>query len=374
MAEYSTPEERTEMPTAKRMEKLREEGAVHSSNEVAVVASLIAGFIALQLVWSWIWQDMKLIFIKSFRAVSATEPLEIPQVYGGFLWLLRMVGPEVFFIVFIVSLVASLSVMLQTKWNIKKKKLDIKFSKLNPIGGITRIFSINGVVSTLKAILKLIIILPIGYFGLKGLIPNMVSLIHTTVSAVLVFTSHAIVSLFWKFAYIFIAIAVFDYFWTKHQWLKQNKMTKQEVKDEKKSIEGDEETRRKIAAKGLERIAQRIFTSVPQADVVITNPTHYAVALKYDKDEMPAPEIVAKGAGFVALRIKEIAKDANVPIVERKPLARALYHSGEVGKTIPYELYKAVAEVIAYVYRLKNPWAYRDYDQQGQGGRDTVQQ
>ncbi|RME57385.1 MAG: EscU/YscU/HrcU family type III secretion system export apparatus switch protein [Candidatus Dadabacteria bacterium] len=165
--------------------------------------------------------------------------------------------------------------------------------------------------------------------------------------------------LFWQIFAVLLILAIIDYFWGKHQWLKQYKMTKQEVKDEKKAVEGDEETRKKIQAKGFQRIIQRIQQSVPNADVVITNPTHLAVALKYDKETMTAPKVVAKGRGFIAERIKRIAKEAGVPVLERKPLARALYESVEVGAEIPRALYRAVAEVLAYVYRLKNPYAYQ---------------
>lgn len=165
--------------------------------------------------------------------------------------------------------------------------------------------------------------------------------------------------LFWKLTYILIALALIDYVWGKYQWLKMNKMTKDEVKDERKSIEGDEETRRRIMWKGINRVMQRIKQGVKKADVVVTNPTHFAVALKYDRNNMDAPVVVAKGVDFMALKIRELAKDANVPIVERRELARALYSSVEVGKEIPYELFKAVAEVLAYVYKLRNPWANR---------------
>ncbi|MCB0318343.1 MAG: EscU/YscU/HrcU family type III secretion system export apparatus switch protein, partial [Bdellovibrionales bacterium] len=221
-----------------------------------------------------------------------------------------------------------------------------------------KVFSVQGVVTTLKAVVKLILILPIGFLSLKTFAPEMVMLIHLTVEDVLSYTGKACSSIFWKILYILIALAVIDWFWTKYQWLKQNKMTKDEVKDERKMVEGDEKTRRRILSKGMERIAQRIRDSVPQADVVVTNPTHFAVAIKYDRETMTAPKVVAKGRGFLAKRIREIARTSGVPVLERKSLARALYKSTEVGSEIPYELFKAAAEVLAYVYRLKNPYKY----------------
>lgn len=184
----------------------------------------------------------------------------------------------------------------------------------------------------------------------------MLGLLHTSLSQVFQYTGGAMDKIFWRIMYIMFGVAAFDYFYGKYRWFRINKMTKDEVKDERKATEGDDTTRRKIIAKGLQRIAQRIATTVPKATVVITNPTHYAVALQYERGIMKAPKVVAKGTDYLAMRIREIAKEAGVPIVERKSLARALYASVEVGNEIPYDLFKAVAEVLAYVYKLKNAW------------------
>ena len=249
--------------------------------------------------------------------------------------------------------------MLQTKWNIKKRWVKFDFGFLNPIGGVTKIVSVQGFVNVGKAIFKLMLILPIAYFALRHEADKMLQLMHTSLTAVFDFAIAEVKMVFWRILYVIIAVAIFDYVWTKFQWFKMNKMTKPEIKDERKAVEGDETTKRKIIAKGMARIAQRIKNTVPKADVIITNPTHFAVALKYDRLTMKAPTVVAKGKGFMALRIREIAKENGIPILERKPLARALYASVEVGKEIPYDLFKAVAEVLAYVYKLKNPHANR---------------
>ena len=358
MSEHSTPEERTEMPTDRRMGELRKTGGLHSSTEVVVVTSLLSGFLCLYVMWSWFVQDMKDCMIKAFAMIGDSEPLDAHSLYDGMLALLLMFGPEVAILSIIVAFFASMSLFLQTNFNVKSKWIDIKFSQLNPMNGISRVFSTTGAVNTLKALFKLALILPIGYFALKRFSPEMIALIHLSVDEVLAYIGDACMYLFWKIMYVLIAFAIFDYFWSKFQWLKQNKMTKVEVKDERKAIEGDEATKRKIQQKGLQRIMQRIQESVPQADVVITNPTHYSVALSYDRDKMSAPRVVAKGRGHLALRIREIARESGVPMVERKPLARALYASVEVGSEIPGELFKAVAEVLAYVYKLKNPYKY----------------
>jgi flagellar biosynthesis protein FlhB len=355
MAEYSTPEQRTEMPTSRRMGQLRKEGAIHMSVEVCHVVTLIAGMTLLSATWQPLYARMQLVLVKSYQMIASTEPLTFEKMYQGFIGLIFLLGPQLMVVILGVAVIASLSVMLQTDWNVKES-VKFKWDQLLPWNGFGRIFSLNGLVTTLKAILKLAIILPLAYFSLKSFAPQMLGLAHLSVAQILEFTGKGIHTIFWRIMYIMIAFAIFDYIYGKWQWLRQNKMTKDEVKDERKSIEGDEETKRAIQAKGLRRIWQRIAMSVPKADVVVTNPTHYAVALKYDRDSMDAPMVVAKGQGFLAEKIKEIARASGVPVLERKPLARALYSSVEIGAIIPRELFRAVAEVLAYVYKLKNPY------------------
>lgn len=358
MSEHSTPEQRTEMPTERRIGQLRREGQMHLSNEVVTVVSLITGFYAVTLVWGYLYKDCQAVLKYSFGMIVNARDINLTSLRTIFFDLLSMIGPRLLIIIALISTASVLTTMLQTNWCVKEKKLHFRFHMLNPINGLKRIISIQGVVNTLKAIIKLSLILPIAYFALKKFAPEMVRLIHMSIESVFVYTGASMHALFWKIAYILIALAIFDYFWSRHQWLKSNKMTKEEVKDERKSIEGDEATKRKIIHKGLQRIMQRIANTVPKADVVVTNPTHYAVALKYDRKTMSAPVVVAKGKGFLALRIREIAKNSGVPVLERKPLARALFASTEVGTEIPHGLFRAVAEVLAYVYKLKNPHGY----------------
>ena len=306
------------------------------------------------IMWSYFFNNFKTCLTYTFGLIGTTKKLDENFAYNFFIWILKTIGPNILVFAVCIASVSILAVMLQTNWNIKKKKIHFRWNLVQPIAGLKRINSIQSVFTTLKAIAKLIIILPIGYFALTGFAPDMIKLMHTSIDAVLFFTGSAMHTIFWRIIYILIALAVVDFFWTKHQWLKQNKMTKNEVKDEKKSVEGDEVTKRKIINKGLTRIMQRILSSVPKAHVVITNPTHYAVALRYERNEMTAPVVVAKGKGFIALKIREIARQNSVPVIERKTLARALYSSTEVGAEIPNELFKAVAEVLAYIYRMRN--------------------
>ncbi len=356
MSELSHPDDRTELPTDRRMGQLRKEGALHLSSDIVALASLSSGFLILTMVVGHMFDGMKQVMRKSFLEIANDEPLSGEILQRLLLSTLRITAPELLIICAVVGFVSSMAVMLQTNWNIREKWIHFRWNFLNPIGGLKRIFSIHGVANTLKALAKLSLILPIAYYALKRFAPEMIVLVHLNVQQVLQYTGDHIGTLFWKIFYVLAALATIDYLWGKYQWLRTNKMTKEEVKDERKSVEGDEETKRKIQAKGFQRILQRLKAAVPQADVVVTNPTHFAVALKYDRNKMNAPVVVAKGADFLALRIRELARQSGVPVLERKILARALYESTSIGAEIPRALFKAVAEVLAYVYRLKNPY------------------
>jgi flagellar biosynthetic protein FlhB len=354
MASDSLPEQRTELPTERRMGELRKEGALFHSTELEGAIVLFTGFMVLSATWQALFEDLLYVLRRSFTMIGERQSFEMNDLTNGFLRILMLLVPNVLILVVSVGLVAAFTVMLQTNWNRRPQWIKFRWDFLNPLNGLKRIISINGAVNFGKALLKLCFILPIGYFALKALAPDMVRLVHMSMRDVLNLTGSALTSVFWKILYVFIGLAIFDWVWGKFQWLKQNKMTKDEVKDERKAVEGDETTKRKMIAKGMQRLASRLKKSVPAADVVVTNPTHYAIALKYDRNRNAAPIVVAKGADFIAQKIKEIARENGIPVLERKPLARALYASTEVGAEIPRDLFRAVAEVLAYVYKLKH--------------------
>jgi flagellar biosynthesis protein FlhB len=340
------------------MQELRKEGAIFHSSEVEHVLVFITGFLVLSMSWSALYADLKFVMSRSFTMIGENRVLDAIELRNGFIALVKLLAPNIFLITATIAAVAGLSVMLQTRWNRRDKWFRLRWDFINPVGGIKRIVSISGLVNVLKAIAKLALVLPIAFYALQSFAPQMARLVHMSIADVFSVTGLALRTVFWKMMYIFIALAIFDVVWGKFQWLKRNKMTKDEVKDERKATEGDETMRRKIISKGMSRLAQKLKKSVPTADVVVTNPTHYAVALKYDRNNHAAPIVVAKGTDFIAQRIREIAKESGVPVLERKALARALFASTEVGSEIPRDLFKAVAEVLAYVYRLKNPYAY----------------
>jgi flagellar biosynthetic protein FlhB len=216
-----------------------------------------------------------------------------------------------------------------------------------------RFVSLKSLVELGKSIIKILFIGGIAYLILKSDLEEFPNLIQQEVGQIVVFIARVSLKLFFLVSLAMIVLAVLDYIYQRWQYEQDLKMTKQEVKDEFKQSQGDPKVKARIRGVQLEMARRRMMEAVPEADVVITNPTHLAIALKFDSREMIAPRVVAKGAGFVAQRIREIAEENRIPLVEEKPLAQALYKMVEIGDYIPAELYRAVAEVLAYVYRLK---------------------
>ena len=353
MAKESLPEQRTELPTERRVAELRRTGAIFHSIDLEQLVVLVSGFLIVSMLWNILYQDMKYVLVRSFLMIGEHPDMQVEDLITGFLKLVLLIGPDLLIITGVVAAVAVLSVMLQTDWNKRDKWIKFRWDFVNPVKGLKRIFSVVGLTNLLKAVFKLVLVLPIGYWALKGFAPDMVRLINMSIPDILNLTGDAVATVFWKIMYVLGALTIIDIVWGKYQWLRQNKMTREEVKDERKAVEGDETMRRKMIAKGMARLVQKLKTTVPKADVIITNPTHYAVAIKYDRDKFAAPVVVAKGTDFIAQRIREIATEHNIPILERKALARALYASTEVGSEIPRDLFRAVAEVLAYVFRQK---------------------
>ena len=315
MAKDTLPEERTEMPTERRLQDIRKEGAIFHSVDLEHTLVLVAGFVVVSYTWNVLYQDMRYMLVRSFRMIGESPQLSANDLVNGFARVCLLLLPDILVITGVVGFVAALSVFLQTNWNRRDKLIKFRWDFINPLKGLKRIISIHGLVNVLKAIAKMTLALPIGYWALKGLVPEMVRLVHMSITDVLALTGTAMTGVFWKVMYAFFIIAAFDIVWGRLQWLKQNKMTKEEVKDERKSMEGDESMRRKMIAKGQQRLVNKLKSSVPKADVVVTNPTHYAVALKYDRENFAAPIVVAKGTDFMAQRIREIAAENNLSLI-----------------------------------------------------------
>jgi flagellar biosynthetic protein FlhB len=355
MAKDSLPEQRTELPTDRRLQEIRREGALFHSADLEHALVLLAGFLTVSYCWNALYRDMRYMLVRSFTMIGESNSFAANDLVNGFMRICMLLLPDLLMVTGCVGSIAALAVFLQTGWNRREKWIKFRWDFVNPLKGLKRIVSIHGFVNVFKAILKMCLVLPVGYWVLKGFAPEMIRLVHMSLEDVLLMVGESLTNVFWKIMYILFAISIGDVAWGKYQWLRQNKMTKDEVKDERKAVEGDETMRRKIIAKGQQRLVNKLKSSVPKADVVVTNPTHYAVALKYDRDRFAAPIVVAKGTDFMAQRIREIAAEHGIPILERKALARALYASTEVGSEIPRDLFRAVAEVLAYVYRMKRP-------------------
>lgn len=239
------------------------------------------------------------------------------------------------------------------KWKVTTKPLQPKFNKLNPIKGFSRIFSANSLVELLKSIAKLGIIGYVVYSYIKDHLSEIYILYDLTLNRAIGLIGDIVIDVGIRIAAVYMVLAFLDFVYQKWKFKQDMMMTKQEVKDEYKNQEGDPQIKGKQKQRMREASMRRMMQQLPEADVVITNPTHYAVAVKYDPDKYDAPYVLAKGQDYLAQRIKEIAKENDVEIVENKPLARMLYANVEIGGLIPPELYQAVAEVLAFVYHLK---------------------
>ena len=350
--------EKTEEPTAKKLEDARKEGQVAKSREIANGLGLLALFLLLKFMVGSIGTR----FLESFSMVYNRIPV-ICRLNGGtspmgdISILLRTVMLRLLIILLPILLigfaVAFISDLFQVKWRPTTKPLQPKFSKLNPLNGFKKIFSAQSLVELVKSIAKILLIALVSYSYIKDKGALLYALYDMSMMQAVNLIGETVIDLGIRISAIYMIIAGADFMYQKYKFKNDMKMTKQEVKEEYKNAEGDPEIKGKIKARMREASQRRMMQAIPQADVVITNPTHYAVAIQYDTEVAPAPIVVAKGSDYLAQKIKEIARENNIEIVEDKPLARMLYANVDVDKQIPPELYQAVAEVLAMVYHAQ---------------------
>lgn len=350
--------EKTEQPTSKKLDDARKEGQVAKSKEIANAFGLLALFLLLKFYVGSMGES----FVELFEGIYGQIP-DIIQMYDGMVpvgaitlvlrsMLLRMllIMAPVLIVAVVVAFVCD---VVQVKWKVTTKPLQPKFNKLNPIKGFSRIFSANSLVELLKSIAKLGIIGYVVYSYIKDHLSEIYILYDLTLNRAIGLIGDIVIDVGIRIAAVYMVLAFLDFVYQKWKFKQDMMMTKQEVKDEYKNQEGDPQIKGKQKQRMREASMRRMMQQLPEADVVITNPTHYAVAVKYDPDKYDAPYVLAKGQDYLAQRIKEIAKENDVEIVENKPLARMLYANVEIGGLIPPELYQAVAEVLAFVYHLK---------------------
>lgn len=350
MAETETGQEKTEPATGRKRMRAREEGNVPKSHEVNTTLVLTAGVVSFYFLAGHYFGSL-MEAVRYYLQESA-RPITMDSYYS----LLLEIGLRTLLIVlpfFLIVAVAALAInLLQVGFLWSGKPLIPRFSRMSPAQGLKRLFSARGAMELAKSMGKIFLIAPVMIYTVYKEVPNLMGLVGMEVGDSVIYMGYACFDLAVKALLIMILLALADYAYQRWQHEKDLRMTKEEVRQEMKDIQGDPKIKSRIRSIQIQMARQRMMEQVPQADVVVTNPTEYAVALKYSPEEHPAPQVVAKGRNILAQRIKAIAQDHNIPVVENRLLAQSLYKLVEVGGLIPPDLYQAVAEVLAYVYKL----------------------
>ena len=346
-------QEKTEVPTEKKRRESREEGQVAFSKELSS-AALLAGIVLTLVATSPIILDaMRQLMSQIFRDLAQSEELSIDSIFTLSEEILSIILPAFTPFVAVIIFVGIFASVLQVGVLITFKAIAPKFNKISPLTGLKRLFSSQSLADFLKSMAKLIIVGFVGYLTYIDKITELNGLSVSTPDFILIYNFTVVAEVAGKIVLALVAIAIFDYFYQRWHHEQQLMMTKQEVKDETKQTEGDPQLKARIRQIQREMSNARMMQEVPKADAVIVNPTHFSVAILYDRDVMTAPEVIAKGADHLALRMRTVARENNVPILERPELARDLYANVEIGDDIPERFYKAIAEILAFVYRLR---------------------
>lgn len=348
--------EKTEDATSKKLQDVREEGNVAKSTEVVTAATLLTLFLCLKIGVGFVGNRLLSTFDRFYPLIQRFVQEGINAANFRYLFVRFSIDLGISVAPFFATgfVVAILANALQFQFKATAKPLQPKFNKINPINGFKRIFSPNTLIELLKSIIKIGMISYLAYGIFVDHVKDIYLLYDMSIMQGINLMFDIIMELGIKISVLFILIGAADLFYQRWKFKEDNKMTKQEVKDEFKNSEGDPHIKGQQKQRMQQASQRRMMAAIPEADVVITNPTHFAVALAYESGKGQAPVVVAKGADFMAARIKDIAKESGVVIVENKPLARMLYYNVELDAEIPPELYQAVAEVLAYVYQLRD--------------------
>ncbi|HEX3031776.1 MAG TPA: flagellar biosynthesis protein FlhB [Bacillota bacterium] len=344
--------EKTEEATPKRKQEARKKGQVAKSQEFNSAVVLLAGFAALGMFSPFIYKQI-MQFTNLMLGTLNREDLTVNSLAALFqqasvvtiLAMLPVVGATL--LAGVVANYAQVGVMFSPE------ALSMKLERLNPLEGLKRMLSLRSVAELIKSLLKIAMVGLLAYRTISANFSTFPKMIDMSISASVAFLGGLALQIGLEAAVLLLVLAIFDYLFQRFEFNKSLRMSKQEIKEEYKQVEGNPQVKGKIREKMRRMSMQRMMQEIPKADVVITNPTHFAVALRYDGETMAAPEVVGKGQDLMAQRIKEIAREHDVTIVENKPLAQALFKVTEIGDTVPPDLFQAVAEVLAFVYRLK---------------------
>ncbi len=350
MAE-ETGQERTEQATQKRREETRRRGQVARSMEVNSAAILITSFIVLYAFGGRFIDGFRDLMSVFFR-ISPSTPVSITSTRDLLIGLMGRYF-SLMLPLFVALMVVGVFInIFQVGFLLTGEPLQPKLEKINPVAGFKRLFSKRSVETLFKDILKIVVVGWIGYYAIKGMLDDILGMSGSTAGEVIAFTGSAVFSIAMKIFIGYIILAVLDYAFQRWDYEQSMKMTRQEIREELKQTEGDPLLRARVRSVQREMARRRMMEEIPKADVVVTNPTEIAVALMYESGT-PAPKVVAKGRRIIAERIRAIAVENDVPIVRNVSLAQALYKAVDIGHFIPGDLYTAVAEVLAYVYKLK---------------------
>ena len=343
-------EEKTEEPTDKKIEDAKGKGNVPKSAEVVGAAILLFGSIYLIFFSSYTLNTIKnmMKYIFGFIGQEMTETTYFTITYTVVNTLLVALSP-LFILILLLVFVTNWS-----QFGFVTTALKADFSKINPISGLKSIFGLKKAIEALKLFAKLMIIVLVMFLLFMMTGEAFLAMMDKEIVASIDAMIELIIYFLAAILFIIILFAIIDFFFTRHYYFKSLKMSKQEIKDEHKNMEGDPRVKSRIRSIQMKMAMQRMMSDVPDADVVITNPTHYSVAMKYDNKTDQAPKIVAKGIDFIALKIRDIAKENDIPIIENPALARSLHDQIEIEQSIPEEFYKAIAEIFSYVYELKS--------------------
>lgn len=352
MADENNDSEKTEEPSEHRREEFRNRGEVASSRELNSILILFATFLTLILSGVFIFETLteyiEWLYTLDPQKIYAAKPFQQlieKTAYCG----LKCSAPCL-----IVALcIGVLAQVMQIGFLFAPDVLQLKFDRINPINGMTRLFNKKSIVEVIKGLLKFAVILIIAYSVMRNNLSNMSGFLHVDVLQSFLYGKTIMVKLGFSILLGLFVVALADFAWEKYSYTQKLKVTKQQSKEELKEKEGNPEIKNRIRAIQRDVARKRMMAKVPKADVIVTNPTHISIALRYDPTTMVAPEVLAKGADGIAMRIREIAKQNDIPIVENIQLARTLYKTVKVGHGVPRTLYKSIAEVLAFVYKFK---------------------
>ena len=348
--------EKTEPATDKKLRDARDEGKVAKSKELTAAFDLIVLFLVLKVFMSFVGEKLLGFFSYIYNRMpdflNETQKDMSSVTVRNFMndIILQFLLTCLPFFIFGVVVTILVSIV-QVGWKVTTKPMAPKLDKFNPINGFKRIFSKDAIFELIKSVLKIGVILYMAYSSIKSHQNDIFILYELPLKRAVALVGDIIINTGLKISIVYLIVGIVDYIYNKHKFNEDMKMTKQEVKDEFKNTEGDPAIKGQQRKRMQEASQRRMMQDVPKADVVITNPTHFAVAIKYDADTNQAPVVTAKGQDYVAMKIKEIARDNNIRIVENKPLARMLFHNVELGAEIPPELYQSVAEILAMIYK-----------------------